>query len=60
MAAAADGPADGLMADKLNNMARAFSDAKEGKIMNLLVRSCNMLTVVSPNLALECTVKTII
>jgi hypothetical protein len=31
LAAAADGPADGLMADKLNNMARAFSDAKEGR-----------------------------
>jgi hypothetical protein len=40
--AAADGPADGLMADKLNNMARAFSDAKEGKKMNLLFGSCNM------------------
>jgi hypothetical protein len=42
MAAAADGPADGLMADKLNNMAsRALSGAKEGKIINLFFGRCN-------------------
>jgi hypothetical protein len=42
MAAAAGGPADGLMADKLNTMARAFSDAKEGKIINLFFGHCNI------------------